>query len=240
MRFFVKRLGLCLLISGIITACIDILSRQIFSRKQTKLKQKIKEKEDAENMFLSLAMDKNPLCIFKQIFGEPSVEKKTYLVFEKEGEKNVVFPQTSLSPLTINDIAYLMKKVKQEKAKKVIIVTGEISKDCFNFIKIFDEKIILLDKYQTYASLYKPSGIYPAVFPKVKQTKKATIKELFTYSFSPERAKGYFFSALVLVVSSLFVRANLYYSIMISILLVFAIISLSNPFKIKKPSEKIL
>lgn len=229
-RYFVKSLISSIIISAVITFIIDIVTRLVFKRKEIKLSQKIKEKEDAENMFLSLATTQDYLSFFKKFGKDDCIKHKDYISFIENSKKTILYPFLSFSSLSINDVAQIMKKVQKSKPQKIIIVAGEISKECFQFIKIFDEEIELLDKYQTYSKLYKPANIYPEITRKVKKNKKLTIKELLAHSFNRARCKGYILSAFALLFCSLFVKATLYYTIVTSLLLIFAIISYTNPF----------
>ena len=64
------------------------------------------------------------------------------------------------------------------------------------------------------------------------------LKDFVSYSFNKNRTKGYLFSAFVLILSSLFVRATIYYCIIASILVVFAFVSQFNPYFNKKNDFK--
>ena len=231
-RYFVNSLIYSVLISAVLTFIIDLVTRLLFNKKHKKISILTKEKEDAENMFLSLAMEKESISFFSSLFisKDSIVQHKDYLSYKENGNKIVVIPLLAFLPLTINDIAQTIKKVKKEKSNKIIIIGGEYTKDCYNFINIFEEKIILLDKYQTYENLYKRYNIYPEIKKNTKETKRNTFKEILAFSFNRSKTKGYIISALALLFCSLFVRNTLYYSIVSSILLIFAIVSLTNPF----------
>ena len=112
-RFFVKSFVACILISAILTAIIDVLTRLFFKRQHTKLSQKQKEKEDAENMFLSLVTGKNELSFFSKLLKAECSLKRDYVIYNKEKEKVIIFPFLSFAELTINDISSIMKKVKK-------------------------------------------------------------------------------------------------------------------------------
>ncbi len=187
-------------------------------------------------MFTSLAIDNNYMPYFEKIFSKKPLFKSTkrYLFYIENDIKTVIFPILTFAELSVNDIAQAMKLIKKEKPHKVIFLSGEISKECFNFINIYDIEIVLFDKYQTYKNIYQENNIYPKInFIKQKQS-KLSLKLLFEFSFNKARFKGYLFSSLALLFCSLFVRASLYYAIVTSILVIFAIISLINPFERKQ------
>ncbi len=233
-RYFVDSLIYSIIISAIITATIDLVSRFFLGKRKKKKDLLSKEKKDAEAMFLSLAMEKEAIPFLSTVIKkkEAVTPHKTYITFKDNDKKVVLLPILSLSPTTINDIAQSLKNVRKEKCDKILILGGEYSKDCYNFINIFDEEIILLDKYQTYKQLYQKFNTYPKII-KQKPSSKQTWRDLLTISFNPARSKSYLFSALALLFCSLFTRNTLYYSIVASILLLFSIISLSNPFSVE-------
>ena len=239
MRYFVKSLVYATILSAILTCVIDFLTRTFGKMRQDKINLKKKEISDAENMFLSLSTKDNTIPFFKSILSKKHqvLSKKKYLVYD---DNVILFPLFSLSTITPDEIASVMKITKIEKAKKVIIVARDFSSECQKYLKIYDKEILLLNQYETYQKIYKSYDIYPDVLPNIESTKKTTIKDLLAFSFNPARTKGYIFSALIIFVCSLFVRATLYYAIVTSILIMFAIISFANPFHIKKmPKEEI-
>jgi len=241
-RYFVDSLVYSIIISAILTFIVDFFTRFFFKRKQKKLSLILKEKEDAENMFFSLAMEQNSNNFFSTLLKNKQdlTSHKDFFTF-KEGEKVIsLFPIFNFSPTTVNEIAKALKKTKKYKPNKIIILSGEYSKECFSFINIYDEEIILLDKYQTYEKLYKRYNTFPNVIKTKKEIKKTSIKDILSFSLNRSRVKSYLFSALALLFCSLFVKNTLYYSIVSSILLILAIISLSNPFTKQKAVKEII
>ncbi len=204
---------------------------------------KAKEKEDAESMFFSLAMSNSQNSFFLKLLSEKEdiKEHKNYILYKEENKKIIFIPSLNFVALSTNDIAQMIKTVKKEKPQKLIIVAGEVAKECYDFKKIYDEEIILLNKYETYEMMYKEKNIFPEITINKKQVKKLTVKELLEYSFNRYRIKGYLLSSLALLFCSLFVKATLYYSIVTSMLILFAIISFFSPFnnKQQKPGKLI-
>ena len=239
-RFFARKLILSIFISAIITAIIDFLTDFIIKKKSNRISQTLKEKEEAEDMFTSLATQKNNIDFFTSIVKNITDKNKEFICYNSEGKKTILYPFLSFNTLCINDIAQIIKKTKYKKPEKIVIISGEIESRCNTFIKIFDCEIILLDKYQTYEQLYKKTNTYPKITIKTNQSKKLTIKELIFYSFNKARCKGYFISAFALIFCSLFVRRTLYYTIISSVLLIFAIISYTNPFSKKVTTTNLL
>ena len=63
-KYFIKTLWICLLVSIFITFLIYFSIRYFQRKKYNKNNLKIKEKDDAENMFLSLATSKNSIDFY--------------------------------------------------------------------------------------------------------------------------------------------------------------------------------
>ena len=135
----------------------------------------------------------------------------------------------------------IYNKIKPEKATKIIICCKEIAdKNLLVFCNNFQEKFLLLNQYDTYEKLYKHYDEFPEITIKYSKEKKMMFKDFLAYSFNKKRTKGYIFSAFILVFASLFVRSSLYYCIIASLLVVFAVLSQFNPYFNVKTNTEIL
>lgn len=189
-------------------------------------------------MFLSLSASKKELDFFYSLAKKRhnAIKKSKYVLIKHEDYSVVLYPFIKFSKLLPDDILDILNKTKSEKAKKIVIPCDEASKESLSFSKNFDIQIIILDKYETYKKLYKDYDYFPKITRQYKKDKKATIKELLSFSFNRSKVKNYIFSAIVLMFSSLFVKVNIYYCTFASILVIFAIISFFSPFN--KASQK--
>ncbi len=241
-RYFIKELWLSILLSVFITAAIDIFTRFISRKLSTKKQLKVQEKEEAEDLFLSIATQNKSLDFFFDLAKskhENVSKKKNYILIDHgENGKVILYPFLSFMPINQNDLAQIVSNCQKEKAEKIVIPCGEIEKSTSSFAKNFDVNILLLDKFSTYSSLYKEYNFFPEKTLKYKKDKKLAFKELVAFSFNRARAKGYIFSALILFLSSLIIRPSIYYCIVASLLLICAIISYTNPrYNVKTKSE---
>ena len=154
-------------------------------------------------------------------------------------EKTVLYFDNSFDGLNVSKFLNIYNKLKKEKSNEIIIICKEINdKQVFSICQNFKEKFVILDQYQTYQKIYKPNQTYPEIEVKCKNEKKMVFKDFVSYSFNKNRTKGYLFSAFVLILSSLFVRATIYYCIIASIFVVFALVSQFNPYFNKKNDFK--
>lgn len=326
-RYFVRKFWLALMLSVLISAAAYAAYVFLVRKKRSKNTLRLKEKEDAENMFLSLALDNHPMEFFAKLAAQKheNVQKhKEYLVItypsqEKNGfdakfanktatksaitnkkitnktitnrtitnkkitnrkitnrtnrtminktisenaiENNttsttakdktsskvttnnavtVLFADFSFEGLTVSRFMQIYNKVKKEKPTKIVVVCKSVDKTLPAFVANFSEKILLLDEYQTYQSLYKLYGVFPEITHRYAPAKKMAFKDFMAFSFNKSRTKAYLFSALVLIISGVFIRPTIYYCIVASLLVVFALISQFNPYFNKTPSQEVL
>lgn len=251
-RYFIRTFWIALLVTTVITICIDFATRFIGRKKFKVSSLKLQEKEDAENMFLSLTTNGTGMTFFTNLAKtkHENVSKKTkYIIIThntkqadgtEKSSKTILYPCLQFSMLSADQIAIIMKQIQKENAQKLVICCYDLDKNAAVFGKNFDIQLAILDRFDTYQKLYKPYAFFPEITMSYRKDKKMAIKDLFAYSFNKGRTKGYVFSAFVLFLSSLFVRANLYYCIMASLLLVFALISYFNPVFNPKQSNEIL
>lgn len=244
MRYFLK-LWQAVLLTTLISVAVYFVIFLLNNHKKRRVGLKVKEKEEAENMFLSLSCKGNCIDFFEKLSKkkhENVIKHSNYLVIKySEQVKTILYADISFQGLNTARFMEIYNKVKKEKANKIVICCYEIcDKNLSNFVQNFQEKFIILDQYTTYQQLYKYYDCYPEITVKYKNESKLSMKELLAFSFNKKRTKGYLFSAIVLIISGLFVRTTLYYCISASILVVFAIISQFNPYYNLKTETEIL
>ena len=238
-RYFISSLWLGLLVSLIVTIFIELAIKFLQKKTNTAKNLKLQEKEEAENMFLSLCTSSTPLNFFYELAKtkHKAVKKGKYILIEHEEDIVALIPILSFSPLQSDDLLPFISLAKKNNWKKIVVVCGEVDRNTNSFAKNFDIEILLLDKYNSYSNLYKPYDFFPTITMKYKKDKKLAFKDLIAYSFNRGRTKGYLFSAFILFLSSLLIRPSIYYCIIASLLLIFALVSYTNPYfnpKIKK------
>ena len=240
-RFFVRKFYLSLLISSLITVVCELFLLFITKKISKSSTLKIKEKEDAENMFFSLSNSDSQGLFLRKLFQKYSTVEKVcshYIICKKDSQKYLVYFADNYDGLGCEKLFEIIKKFKKENIQKTIILCRQIKeKDVYAFVNSFDGKVIVLDEYQTYQKLYKKHQIFPEITNKLPTEKKMSFKLLVAYSFNKKRTKGYLFSAFILILSSIFVRATLYYCLISTVLLFFAVFSYFNPQFNKKETS---
>lgn len=244
MRYFVRKFWISLVFSVVLSILI-YLTITLFSRKkQTKIGMKLKEKQDAENIFLSLATSPNAMDFFVEIakkYGEKVTKHKEYVTIENSDKKTIIFANLTFEDLDNARFVEIYNKIRKEKPSKIIVLCHDISdKNLSIFLKNFDEEILILNQYETYQKLYKESNLFPPITRKYALEGKLKFKDYLNFSFNKNRTKGYLFSSFILILSSLFVKATVFYCIVSSILIVFAILSQLNLFEKTGKAGKII
>ena len=192
LKFILDSFWLASILSFAITLFLNIIGVIINKKKNLKSSLKIKEKEDAESMFLSLINDNHKVDFFYKLFTSR------------------------------------FNNVVKYKANKILILCNDYDKSLVSFCDNFDCQILLLNKYETYSCIYKEYDFYPTITTK-KKNSKHSFKQVLNILFNKQKTKGYFISALVLFIASLFINLNIYYCIVASLLIIFALISLIMP-----------
>lgn len=241
LRYYLRKLWIAVLVSIFVTAFIYFIFYLIKRKKKNKEGLKIKEKEEAENMFLSLACNDKKMDFFLKLASSKHKNVKKYSKFlvisHENNTKTLLFPKIDFEPLNISNFIEIYNKVKG-RAEKVVILCHSYDKEVLSFSKHFDIYFLIFDRFETYERLYKYYNIFPEIKESYKKDKMLTFKDFVAFSFNKKRAKGYLLSAFLLALSAIFVRTTIYYTIVATILVVFAIISQFNTtFNIKEDKE---
>ena len=241
LRYFIRQLVLSIVISAILTTLIYLILFFIKRKKKNKEGLKIKEKEEAENMFLSLACDNNKMDFFLKLASSKHKNVKKFskflIISHENNTKTLLYPKMDFEPLTIPNFVDIYKKMKG-KAEKVVILCHSYDKEVLSFSKHFGIYFLIFDRFETYERLYKYYDIFPEIKESYKKDKMLTFKDFIAFSFNKKRAKGYLLSAFLLALSAIFVRTTIYYTIVATLLVVFAIISQFNTkFNFKEDKE---
>lgn len=228
-KFVTKKTVLSFVISSIIASVIEGIITVFRCKKSDKYSLKEKEKLEAEKMFVSLTNNGNQTLFLINLFKSrhKNVKNEKGLILLTKGEDNVaILPIFKYENLTCDDINSAYQKAKKFSPSKIIILCNNYTADKTSFVKTFPTDIKLLDKYQTYAHIYKEYDFYPQYSKEIKTT--PTFKSVFTSIFNHSHAKGFIISALFLLIGSFFTKLNLYYIISTSILASFGLICLFN------------
>lgn len=231
LRFSPLSLWLNIAISLLITAIFEILTLILKHKRIIKKSLKTTEEEEAENMFFSLSTTANPVNFFYNLVSirhKNLFKTKDYIKILHGNKSTILYPFIKFKKLIFDDVTQIIRKTSKLKPNKIVIACNEFESELTNFIKNFDIEIVVLDKYETYRLLYKEYEFYPEKSLSYKK-EKTSFKNLVAFSFTRSKAKGYLLTALIIMLSTMFIKMNVYYSVIASILVLFALFSYFNP-----------
>lgn len=225
-----------------ILACIviNLIDKKKNNRNIPKLKQE-QHIKDVTTSFIYMT-SQEILEFFKRlVITKHSCEIKDDYIVIKGGSGNIIlYPHFKASNFNKDDLAYIVRKIKNLSVKKMIVLSCEYDGNVLSDNNIFPFELILLNATQTYTNLLRMYEFYPEIKLKSKPKTKATISSICSLAFNRKKTKGYLLSALCLFFASFFVIYKVYYLIVSSALVLFAIISYYNPQISKISKEKLL
>lgn len=191
---------------------IKVVSGKKSERKEQTLEDE-KKAGEASQQFL-LAPKKEVLSFFKQVLNQQygEVKETTKGLEIKTNEKKTLFvPTYNTLHLSDRDILPLL----QNKSYKTITLCKSYSDEAGDLAKVFSERIELWDESKVYNKLLKPNETYPKL---VEVEQKKIKRDYRKIIFARQKAKPYFLSGLVILFASFFVRFNIYYVVISSLL----------------------
>ena len=242
-RYYVDNFAYSVILACVLTVVIDLILKIISNRRNERYNLKNKELELIEQINNTFVVqdEQETLNFFEKLVKKRHSAERTkdYVLITDQDQKIVLMPFYTHRKFNADDLVFCINKIKNVGAKKLIVCVGEYDDNVLKFAENFSLNILILNKTQSYLKLFKEYDCYPENLVSLRVSKKNNMKELVAFSLNKKRTKGYFFSSFVLLFSSFFVRFNLYYLIIASVLLVLALISFINPKFNKKIPEKI-
>ena len=229
-----------ILLSCVITLFLGIITYSITKKKNQKHFLKLSEQTDAENMYLSLLIEGNETDFFYNLLSTRhkniKKNKKFIVLTNQKSEEIIIYPLFKFDKISTDDINKIIKK--KFNADKILIICGDFDEKCNNQIKLYEKKIMLLNKYETYKLLYKEYDFYPEIKNKNIPTKKQELKHLLSLALDKKNIKGYIVAIIVLFISSFYVINKIYYYVIISSLIFLSLFICFNRGE-KHPNENI-
>lgn len=179
-------------------------------KEQTLVDEKVVE---SSQQFL-LAPKKDVFAFFKQILSQKYGEIKETakgLEFTFNQERSLFIPVYNTLQLTDRDILPLL----QNKDYRIITACKSYSDEASDLANVFSNRIELWDESKVYNKLLKPTESYPQLVQIEQKKLKRDYRKII---FARQKAKPYFLSGIVILSASFFVRFNIYYVIMSSLL----------------------
>lgn len=170
------------------------------------------------NFFYNLALKKHKCLKFAN-----------YIKVISSGKPIIIFPHFKKSEFNEDDFLTAYKQFKTQQIKRLIILTNKTSFSVNNLNLKLNFEVLVLNHKNIYFNLLKEYEFYPEIMVKTKPKVKHTFKQILSHALNKKKTKAYFFSALFILFSSLFVKAKIYYLLTASLLLFMALFAWFNP-----------
>ena len=138
-------------------------------------------------------------------------------------ENSMIIANFKFSPLGGNDIASVCRLAKTHNKNHVYLIAKAIDRKAWQVANLEDIKMEIVKTKQVFKFLAKRNAL--PVLKKSKQ--KLSISALMQAVFSRRNFKNYMFSGVVLISISFFTPLKIYYIVFGTILLAFALLSLT-------------
>lgn len=216
------------IISIMIALTIGQLIYLVLRKRKNIIALNIKEQKHLQEISLKFRLvdEKTILNFYYTILSTslPVFKEKNYLTWED----SIFIPIYYKSEIDSNIISDIFKK---HKNYKTIIIAGiSFSPDAQELAKTLSPIIHCLDENQTY-SLFKKYNSFPNFQVSLNNQKRNKLSIIKESIFLKQNFKHYFLSGIIVLISSFFIRYNIYYLIMSTILFVFSAICIFKPSK---------
>lgn len=216
-------------ISVIISVSLDMIYRLITKKKRNKEKLNNKQKKEIEKLGRCLLFSKQDFILN---YLKSALEKKhtttiksDYIIITKDNSKTIIIPSLDTLILKNDTIINAYNICKNENINKVIILsqsTNEENQILANMIS--DVKITLYNITDLYKKVIEKCDIKPKFEIELTECKKTNFNDITKHAFNKKLAKNYILSGILLLFASFFTKYKLYYTIISSVLLIFALI----------------
>lgn len=133
--------------------------------------------------------------------------------------------------ITVDDI---LPYIKDTKSNQLLFFCYEYDKEVLDFVKHIESKEIKFLNYVDIFHMLNSCQTQINLPTNWQETKHSNIKLILSTALKKEKAKSYFYSALLLSLGSLFLRYNIYYIVVSSCLFLLSLYALCN----KRYNEK--
>ena len=240
-RYREHNIWLILIFSSLITFFICTIFHMITLYKQKKNKISSDENKKVASLtnHLMFQTKQDTIKDFERALLSRSLPYKKYANYLEYNDMIIypIFYKPSVDDSTVLSVILSLKS-KRIIPQTLVVCSKNFTTSAKQLCDNFSEyNIALYNEKTTYQVFFKPVNIEfePSPQKTAKKSKKEKFWNLVSIAFNKQRFKGYFFSSIVLIIASYFMRYNLYYLITSSILILFAIFSYFNkPFNPKQ------
>lgn len=225
--YFIRTIWLSLLCAFFVTVLIIVISSIIDRKKEKRKSGKLEETqhiEDIKNTFIYMKHSDQIDFFYNLASTKHQAIKNQNHIEVLTDQKTIIVPHFKTENLTQDSIIEIYNNIEKDKVKKIIILCTNYDIKINECISNFKIKTIVLDYKQTYTHLLNVYEFYPEITIRPKKKVKNSFRQLCSTAFSKKKTKGYLTSALFIIFASFFVIYKVYYLIVATILIIFAIL----------------
>lgn len=231
-RFFEHNMFLIFLYSSIITIILVTLStiRTIKKCKKNNLTKLEYEKKENSIYQLNFYSQTQILTFFSSLLNSTYevCKKNDYLILKNKNEKIGVFINFNFNVIDAFYIKSIMNKINLNKFQKVYIYSNDFTKECKDLCSSINNVKINCKNANDTFKLMKENNIFPLNKVEKQTHKKKNINQFFSALFNKSKTKAYFFTGLIFLISSIFMRYNIYYLVFTTLMFLLSLYSYFN------------
>jgi len=237
-RLFEHNLTLIIIYSALITLVLSLISTIISVKKIKKENLSNEENLNFKNAIYKLNFYSKPqlLTFFNNMIKNKfkTTKNTDFILLENDNKKIGLFFNFNFETTDKNFISLIYRKIKVNKLNKVLIFSNDFTKETKELCENFkDIKFSLLNASDTYKFMKKYNSLPSNEIEQVKKT-KYKFKDFLYIAFNKSKTKRYFFTGIIFLISSIFMRYNIYYLVFTTLMFLFAMFSFFNkPFNKK-------
>lgn len=234
-RYFVSNLTMVLVYTALATVIIELAIHFFLQRKTKKLNLKKDEEKLVEKITANFIYDPslaiNYFFELGKINYNPEKHKNFVILNSKTDakQKTIIFPCFSFSVFDEQQLVNALRQTQRFDATKLVVCCKSYSKQASEIAKKFTTEIVLLDAKDCFLKVMKPHNYFPQNLKEIEFKQRPTFKQIVMLAFSKKKIKGYLLGSFVLLLSSFFVKMNIYYVVVSSLLLVCCLVCLLVP-----------
>lgn len=223
-RYYTTNLTNILFASVTITLCITALIGILKKRKKKMSKAEIKNMNEVFNQFIfndtQFAIDTFHSALKQK---HPEIKKYNNMILIKTKKQTTAFfPYLTASKLTTQEFTKMYSSSVRRKCDAIVIATIEGAETKLKQSMEYLEKNITVLNGEKVYKLLKSLESLPEI--KIKLEKKRSFFLIFSKALSKDKTRKYIFIAIVLLISSYFVRYSIYYIVIASICIVLSLL----------------
>lgn len=231
-RFFEHNIFLIFLYSSIITIILVTIStiRTIKKCKKNNLTKLEYEKKENSIYQLNFYSQAQILILFSSLFNSTyEVNKKNdYLILKKGDEKIGVFINFNFNVIDAFYIKSIMNKINLNKFEKVFIYSNDFTKECKELCSSINNVRFFCKNSDESFKLMKDNNIFPINKVEKQTHKKKNFNNFCSVLFNKSKTKTYFLTGLIFLISSIFMRYNIYYLVFTTLMFLLSLYSYFN------------